>query len=64
MIRLTKSGRWTRGGGGERESEKEENGCGALRGSPDKKRPTERARSRCENNFKMDLIEIGWEDMN
>lgn len=59
MIRLTKSRRirLTRGGIEEKFLQ------GTDGKKPNKKRPAERARCRCENNFKMYLIVIGWEDM-
>jgi hypothetical protein len=34
-----------------------------LAGKPEGKRLFKRPRSRCEDNIRMDLREIGWEDM-
>jgi len=37
--------------------------CRALMEKPEQNRPAEGARCRWEINFKMYVIEIGWEDM-
>jgi hypothetical protein len=34
-----------------------------LVGKPEGKRPLGRPRHRCEHNIKMDLLEIGWDDV-
>jgi hypothetical protein len=38
--------------------------CRILVGRPEERRPLGRLRSRWEDNIKMDLQEVGWEDMN
>jgi hypothetical protein len=43
--------------------EKKRNAYRILAGKPDGKRPLGRPRRRWEDNIKMDLIEIGWGDM-
>jgi hypothetical protein len=39
------------------------NACKILIGKPERKRPIDRPRRRWEDNIRMDLREIGWEDV-
>jgi hypothetical protein len=42
---------------------KDRSACRVLLGKPKTKRPLERPINRWEDNIKMDLQEVGWEDM-
>jgi hypothetical protein len=39
------------------------NACSILVGKPDRKRPLGRPRRRWKNNIRIDLREVGWEDV-
>jgi len=59
IVRMIKSKRMRRAG----HVESMEEGRGVysfLVGKPEGKRPLERTRSRCEDNIKIDLQEVGW----
>jgi hypothetical protein len=62
IIRIIKSRRMRRAGNVARMGEKR-NACKLLVGKPEGRRPLARPRRRWSYNIRMDLVEVGWGDV-